>query len=224
MNRSRYIIFGLIVFMVLFVLAMPDPEVSKSLQPADLPWKITKHEDGSTEVFKLKPGISLLQQVIDRFQEPEELAVYRGNEKSTLEAYFGTIKIGPLEAKLVVTLKASEEEIQHMLEQAKGLSLTNSADKKIKLSHDDEITALQRTITGITFIPKYSGLDSDFFKERFGEPASWLRINDQAVQYFYPDQGLSIVIDSDGKEILQYSHPAGFTVPDEAVINDDNNS
>ena len=102
---------------------------------------------------------------------------------------------------------------------AKGLGFSGSEDKKIELANEDKALALDKLFTGITFIPKYSGLDSDFFIQRFGEPDAWLRLNENAVQYFYPKEGLSITIDSEGKEILQYSHPRDFSVPVEASLN-----
>ncbi len=219
MSGSRYLIFGLIVFLVLFFLAIPDPQISQKLQNADFPWNIKIHEDGSSEVFGLKPGTSTLQDAASRFHEPEEVAIYRGKQNSSLEAYFGTVKIGPLEAKLILTLTATAQEIQQMLERAKGLALSNSEDRKIKLSAADEAATLKKTINGITFIPKYSGLESDFFKERFGEPVAWLRLSENAVTYYYPQKGLSITIDAKGKEVLQYSHPAKFSIPVQATGN-----
>lgn len=217
MNSRRYIIFGFIIFLALFFLAMPDPQIGEKLQKAEFPWNITLHEDGSSEVFSLKPGFSTLQDVQVRFHEAEEIAIYHGQTKDSLEAYFDTVKIGPLEAKLVITLTAGKEELEKMLERARGLALSGDTDRKIKLSTEDQLQALQRTISGITFIPKYSGLDSAFIKERFGEPSAWLRLNENAVQYFYPDRGLSILIDAEGKEVLEYKHPAQFELPPDAI-------
>lgn len=220
MSYSRFIAVGLFVLILLFAFALPNPDVVPNLEKGDLdlPWNIRVHEDNSSEVFKLRLEHSTLADAIERFQEPEGIAVYKGEKTDSLEAYFGTVNIGPLKAKLVTTLQTSPAEIEQMLNRATGLSLSGSADKKIELAVEDRQQALNKKISGITFIPKYSGLESDFFKDRFGEPDAWLRINENAVQYFYPKQGLSIVIDADGKEILQYSHPNRFQLPEEAVI------
>ncbi|MGD2117944.1 MAG: hypothetical protein PVG66_06280 [Chromatiales bacterium] len=214
MNSFRFIIVSLFVFGVLFLFAVPKPEMQRELETADLPWNIKTFEDGSSEVFHLKLEHSTLQDAIDRFHEPEDIALYFGEQASSLEAYFGTINIGPLEAKMVITLATDPDEINTMLERARGRSSSNSSDAKIEPAHADKEAALQRKITGITFIPKYSGLDADFFKQRLGEPASWLRLSENSVQYFYPDKGLSVTIDAEGKEILQYSAPARFSLPD----------
>ncbi len=220
MNYSRFIAVGLFVLILLFAFALPNPDVVPNLEKGnlDLPWNIRVHEDNSSEVFKLRLTHSTLADAIKRFKEPEGIAVYRGEKTDSLEAYFGTVNIGPLKAKLVTSLQVSPEEIEQMLSRATGLSMSDSPDKKIELAAEDRQQALNKKISTITFIPNYSGLESDFFKERFGEPDAWIRINENAVQYFYPTKGLSIVIDADGKEILQYSHPGSFQLPENAVV------
>jgi hypothetical protein len=220
MNYSRFIAVGLFVLVLLFAFALPNPDVVPNLEKGnlDLPWNITVHEDRSTEVFRLRLDQSTLSDAVSRFHEPEDIAIYKGQETDSLEAYFGTVNIGPLKAKLITTLQAEPEDIAQMLSRAKGLSMSDSADKKIELAAEDRQFALNKTITGITFIPSYSGLTAEFFKERFGEPTAWLRLSENAVQYFYPAKGLSIVIDADGKEVLQYNHPDRFKLPENAAV------
>lgn len=219
MKYSRFIAIGLFVLILLFAFALPNPDVVPNLEKGnlDLPWNIKLHEDNSTEIFKLRLGQSTLADAVTRFQEPEGIAIYKGKDKDSLEAYFGTVNIGPLKAKLITTLQASEQDIEEMLSRAKGISMSDSSDRKIELAADDQLQALDKSITGITFIPKYSGLESDFFKDRFGEPDAWERLSENAVQYFYPDKGLSIIIDADGKEVLQYQHPDMFRLPESAM-------
>ena len=223
MNAMRFLFFSLIVLFILFFLAVPEPEIGrniKDLENIDLPWNIKVQEDQSTEVFKLKPGISTLADAIARFHEPEEIAIYAGKQKRSLEAYLGTVNLGPLQAKMILTLAATDDELQTILERTPGLSLSSSGDKKLRLANEDIQQALQRPVTSITFIPKYSGLDSDFFKERLGEPFAWQRLGEEAVKYFYPKKGLSILIDGGGKEVLEYVHPADFVLPDEVSFNE----
>lgn len=213
MNTFRFISVSLVVFTLLFIFAIPKPEFRQELANADLPWNIKLYEDGSSEVFGLRLEHSNLQDAINRFHEPEDVAIYLGKQQNSLEAYFGTINIGPLEAKLVVTLATTPADIETMLKNAQGRDTSNSEDTKVKLAHQDKQAALKKQITGITFIPKYSGLESDFFKKRFGEPASSIQLDEESEQYFYPEKGLSITIDAKGKDILQYCAPAKFSMP-----------
>lgn len=219
MNYSRFIAVGLFVLILLFAFALPNPDVVPDLEKGDLdlPWNIRVHEDNSSEVFQLRLAHSTLADAITRFREPEGIAIYKGAKSDSLEAYFGTVNIGPLKAKLVTTLQTSPAEIEEMLSRSTGLSLSDSADKKIELAVEDRQQALNKKISAITFIPTYSGLESDFFKDRFGEPDAWIRLNENAIQYFYPSKGLSIIIDVEGKEVLQYNHPDSFQLPEEAV-------
>lgn len=223
MNLFRFTIVSLFVLLILFMFAIPEPEIREELKNVDLPWNIKLHEDGSSEVFSLRIGTATLADGIGRFGEPEGIAIYLGDElgtpTSSLESYFGTVHIGPLKAKLVLTLDANQAAIEDMLSRATGRAMSGSEDRKIELSATDRQASLDKAISGITFIPNYGGLESDFFKQRFGEPQAWLRLNENAVQYFYPDRGLSITIDADGKEILQYSDPRLFKVPDDAELN-----
>jgi hypothetical protein len=220
MKYSRFIAVGLFVLILLFAFALPNPDVVPNLEKGnlDLPWNIKVHEDNSTEVFKLRLGLSTLADAISRFHEPEDIAIYKGKVKDSLEAYFGTVNIGPLQAKMIITLQITPQDIKNMLSRARGRAMSDSADKKIELAADDLMQALNKTISGITFIPKYSGLETDFFKDRFGEPPAWDRLSENAIQYFYPDKGLSIIIDTDGKEVLEYRHPDTFKLPENAMI------
>ena len=68
-------------------------------------------------------------------------------------------------------------------------------------------------------LPTYGGLEADFFRERLGEPAAWKFEDEERVLWFYPDKGLSLLIDSDGKDIFQYSMPRNFEIPEGATTN-----
>ncbi len=213
MNSTRIIIFALVAFGILFVLAMPDPQVSNKIDNMQLPWQIKTYDDGSSEVFSTRLGVSSLESLTTQFNDPEDIALYQGKEKLSLEAYFSSIKIGLLEARLVATLDASQEQLLEMLKRAKGIAMTSSADRKVEIANEDIPRILQLPVASLSFIPKYRKLDSAFFKERFGEPAAWQRIDENTVNYFYPDKGLSILIDAEGSEVLEYSRPDRFILP-----------
>jgi hypothetical protein len=46
--------------------------------------------------------------------------------------------------------------------------------------------------------------------ERFGQPAERIRVNEHLEHLLYPAKGLDIVLDSKGRELLQYVAPARF--------------
>ena len=73
---------------------------------------------------------------------------------------------------------------------------------------------LDRRVSVITYIPGTRGLDAAFFRQRFGAPAAWLRESEQAVSWFYPRLGLSVLIDDEAREVLEYLPPRDFVMPE----------
>jgi len=70
-----------------------------------------------------------------------------------------------------------------------------------------------RRITGISYLPRYKGLEADFFRERLGEPAAWREIDEHSVQWFYPELGLSLLISSTEGAVFEYVAPRDFVLP-----------
>ena len=197
---------------VMYVVA-PPPDPAKMQPRTDLPWQVTVHPDGSSRVFDLELGSATLGDAIAKFGALEGFAVFeRKDGPSNLEAYFGTVQMGPLNAKIIVSLAASPDELAAMRASARDREGTPSGDWKYPLSAGPE-EHLQRRLLGITYIPGTRGLDADFFRDRFGEPAKTLRESEQAVSWFYPDLGLSILIDDEAREVLEYRPPRDFVMP-----------
>jgi hypothetical protein len=76
-----------------------------------------------------------------------------------------------------------------------------------------------RKIGLITYLPGTRNLDADFFRSRFGEPAAWLQENETAVSWFYPRFGLSVLIDDQAREVLEYQAPRDFVMPRGVTMN-----
>jgi hypothetical protein len=77
------------------------------------------------------------------------------------------------------------------------------------LDPDDLPLAWRAPIATITFIPAVS-IDADTAIKRFGPPQERLRTSDRVEHFLYPDKGLDLVLDNNGKEILQYVAPREF--------------
>jgi hypothetical protein len=151
-----------------------------------------------------------------KFGGVEGLAIFEKNDGGlSLEAFFGTVQFGPLKAKIIVTLAATEDELRALISRATGREGSPSGDWKYPLN-DPPSEHRMRLVTGISYIPGTRNLDPAFIRERFGEPAATLRENDQAVSWFYPDRGLSILIDDEAREVLEYRPPRNFVLPAQA--------
>lgn len=199
---------------LLLKLAPPPAPQETLLQRTDLPWQITVNPDGSSRVFDLELGSADLVDAQNKFGRVEHYAVFeRDLDHSELEAYFGNVMFGPLQAKVVISLKASEAQRRALMQQAKKRESSPTGDWKYLLQHQVEDQLRDHKVEAISYVPATRGLDRAFFLQRFGEPSAVLQENENAVSWFYPDKGLSILIDEQGREVLEYQPPRDFVLP-----------
>lgn len=202
------------VFLGIGYLFAPQPDPEMLTARTDLPWQITVNADGSSQVFDVNLGNSTLADVQTKFGPVEDYAVFiRDAENSDLEAYFGNVMFGPLKAKVVVKLQAEEAEKKALAENAPEREASPSGDWKYVLAIADRDAQAARKVIAISYVPATRGLDRAFFLERFGKPAATLQENEEAVSWFYPDKGLSVLIDNKGREVLEYVPPRNFVMP-----------
>jgi hypothetical protein len=201
---------GLVIFFV-----TPPADHPQTMQRTDLPWLVTPEADGSSRVFDLHIGTSTLQDAIAKFGNPEAVALYiRESGTRDLETYFGTVSMGPLKAKIILNLLVDEKRLDEFEANAIKQEFSAEGDKKLLLNSEDKQSLGDARIAGITYIPTYKGLEADFFRERFGEPAAWKVEDEEHVQWFYPDIGLTLLMSTEGREILQYRMPREFVMPE----------
>lgn len=201
---------GLVIFFV-----TPPADHEQTMQRTDLPWLVTVEPDGSSRVFDLHIGTSTLKEAIAKFGNPEAVALYiRESGKRDLETYFGTVSMGPLKAKIILNLLVDEKRLDAFEANAIKQEFSAEGHKKLLLDSEDKQSLGDARIAGITYIPTYKGLEADFFRERFGEPAAWKVEDEENVQWFYPDIGLTLLLSAEGREILQYRMPRDFVMPE----------
>lgn len=207
------------VILLAFELFAPPPGPDALQARTDLPWQITVHPDGSSRVLDLELGQATLGDAMAKFGGLEGLALFEPKQgELALEAFFGTVQLGPLKAKIVVGLEAGQAELQTMLDAAVKREGSPTGDWKYTLA-DAPRDHMQRRITVISYVPGTRSLDAGFFRDRFGEPAATLQESEQAVSWFYPGLGLSVLIDDKAHEVLEYMLPRDFTMPDGVTPN-----
>jgi hypothetical protein len=177
---------------------------------SNLPWQITADGQGGSLVFGLKPGVSTLDEVKQRLGDGIEVAIIaEPNETGTLEAYYSQVALGFVLAKVIVTVDLSPEAISAMRERALKAEHMESSTRKITLSPDDLVLAGKTPIRAISVIPTVN-LDEATAVQRFGEPAEKIVLSDKRTHLLYPKNGLDVVVDLAGKELLQYVAPRDF--------------
>ena len=176
----------------------------------NLPWQITVDGQGGSEVFGLKPGVSTLGDVRRRLGDEIEVAIIaEPNEIGSLEGYYSQVPLGFVLAKMIVTVDLPDDEIFAMRERAVKAKHMESTTRRITLHPDDLATADRLPIRAISVIPTVN-LDEATVIQRFGEPGERIVVSEKRTHLLYPKFGLDVVVDKDGKELLQYVAPRQF--------------
>jgi len=177
---------------------------------SNLPWQIETDGQGGSAVFGLKPGASTLAEVRRQLgAEPDVAIIAEPNEAGALEAYYSQVPLGFVLAKVVVTLDASPEQLAAMRQRALQSKNMESATRKITLHPDDLAAAELLPVRAISVIPTVN-LDEATVVQRFGPPGERLVLAEQRVHLLYPQKGLDVLVDGEGKELLQYVAPRDF--------------
>ncbi len=190
---------------------LPGMGKQEGLDPNNnLPWQITLDGLGGSSVFGLRPGSSTLADVRRQLGDTIEVAIIaQPEEEGALEGYYAQVPLGFVLAKVVVTVDVPKETILAMRERALKAQLMESTTRKITLHPDDLAQAERMRIKAISVIPTVN-LDEATIVQRFGQPGERLVVSEKRVHLLYPQQGLDVLVDGEGKELLQYVAPRDF--------------
>jgi hypothetical protein len=182
-----------------------------------MPWQIEQPAPGQSRVLGLVLGssaglpASTLADARKLTIEAPKLALVAPKDGAlSLEAYFDTVNLGALSGKLLLTLDATLAELEAMRERAAKAEYMSTGTKQFLLSDSDRSRAETLPLRGIAYIPSAS-LDEAIILQRFGKPAERIPQGETLEHFLYPEKGLDLVLDSKGKEVLQYVAPAQFS-------------
>ena len=185
-----------------------------------LPWLIEVDAAGRASVFGLTLGVSTLAQARDVFQAQGETNLFAHAEREfSVETFFQRLFLSGLRGDMVLALEVEPTTAAAMYERGLRISQLGSGAKKVKLAEEDLSVLADATVTHITYIPA-ADLDPALLAQRFGEPARRIREADGISHWLYPDKGLDIAVNADGKEVFQYINPADFGRVVEPLQND----
>lgn len=207
---------GLIVGLILVALGLPFLIPAPRQPHADehLPWQIEILPAGQSRVFGLTLPVSTLADA-QRLQGTEfavGLILDQAEGKDyalALEAYQERAQLGFVSGKLILTLRVSEDVLAGLVERSRDSQAMRSGARRIELAPADRQAVLDWPIRAITFIPAVD-LDPQTVLARFGEPASRVAAEEGREHLLYPIRGLDLLLDPNGREILQYVAPAEF--------------
>jgi hypothetical protein len=174
--------------------------------PAPMPWETTVMEDGNIQVFGIHLGKTTYKQAQQLLNSYGKTAIFdQEGHEPTIEAYFESINLGGLSAKIVLNLLVDVQQIETMLNSAIESKLQPSGARKYELNNEDNTRMLDSTISGITYIPSVK-LNEQMVLERFG-PASEKQqstVQTDIIIWQYPNIGLSVTFTTGEKTVLQY--------------------
>lgn len=193
---------GLVALLALFFLFSGGDVEQK--QPDNLPWKITAGPE-STEVFHVRVGQTTLREMIEQFRHFPEIALFTGDDKAPrLEAYFGKRRLGIFDARLIAEIEASEEQLQQFVDTSTDREAQASGAWKYTLSEAVVKQINEQAVHYLIYMP-VADYEADVVSQRFGEPEEKFAVNDTAEYWFYPQQGLVILLNTEGSDVLYYS-------------------
>jgi hypothetical protein len=204
-----------ILLLIIAIIAVPrflspstDNQSGKTV--TDLPWQIEPLANGNSRVFGLTMGTSTLADARSRFGRDLVLALVAApGETGTVEIYFQDITLGAVTGKMVITADIAGEDLERIRQRVLKGEYMEGSTKKWTLNPEDEPAAYAAPIRALNFIPSVN-LDEEIVIQRFGKPAERIRASDHTEHFLYPERGLDLVLDTQGKELLQYVAPRRF--------------
>ncbi|MCU7905662.1 MAG: hypothetical protein KZQ76_07320 [Candidatus Thiodiazotropha sp. (ex Epidulcina cf. delphinae)] len=170
-----------------------------------LPWDITVNANHEIEVFDLTLNKSLLADARQIFQQQGKLNMFTTSSgHPALEAYFKRVFLSGLRADIILVLNAEEDLLSALYDRGSRISRSSDTTRKVELSSEDQRLAANLPIESINYIPA-ANLDKSLVISRFGEASEKITETETGMTHWiYPEKGLSIGINPQGRELLQY--------------------
>ena len=170
------------------------------------PWQIERLPNGTTRVFGIVPGQTTLGAAMAQLGDDNELAIIAApGGTGSLEVYYSHYTAGLIEGKLILVADIEPDTLASVQMRARREGGTH----RLLLDEGDLPTARHAAVRAITFMPTFD-LDEEITRARFGLPAEVLPVSAQEQHLLYPELGLDLVLNADGKDVLQYLSPDDF--------------
>ncbi|SIN69383.1 hypothetical protein SAMN05443662_0095 [Sulfurivirga caldicuralii] len=184
------------------------PEPTQQPDKSALPWNSFRDEQGRVHALGLVIGQSTLRDAMALYGKDVEIKEFTDPDlqPTSVEAYFPAVYIVSIKSPLILRLKVDPQRMQALLKEAPGVRATPSGDKEVLLSEFQARTLLDAPIESIT-LPASKDLPKEAILKRFGQPTH-IRKNpaDKTERWIYPQKGLEIIMDPEGKEVFEWAN------------------
>lgn len=210
-STAKYVVplLALVLAALIAPLLWPSEDTPVGAPPVAMPWQIETTGDGGSRVFGIALGVSTMAEAMRQLGGEPQLAILGKDGAESVEAYFDSIRLGPLTGKLILSAALTPETVAAMRQRAAKTDYMASGSKRAHLAAADREQVERTPVAAISFIPSVN-LDETTVLQRFGPPQERLRGNEHTVHFLYPGKGLDLVLDDKGKELLQYVAPRDF--------------
>jgi hypothetical protein len=192
------------------MLLSPTPDNRTGEPVKGLPWQIEVLPGGGSRALGIEFGKSTLADVRNQYGQGELALVAAPGETESLEMFVDGVTLGgAIMGKLIARADLATDVIAGMRQRATKTDYMQSTTRKSTLAEQDLPAAWAAPVHALAFIPSANLTDETVVK-LFGQPAERVRAGEKAEHLLYPDRGLGLTLDTDGKEVLQYVAPRDF--------------
>ena len=180
--------------------------------PHDAPWDADVTADGAVRVFGLRLPGSTLGDAQARWGEGLQMALMVPLLREgpvALEASVENARPGGISGRLILTAQVAESQLLAWRQRAVKDEVVSAQTRRLSLHPDDGAQALSAPIAGVGFIPN-AQLDANVLRQRFGEPEQLYGAGQAQEHWLYARRGLAVLLDTQGRELLQYVPPTEF--------------
>ncbi|MCG8428683.1 MAG: hypothetical protein MI754_15115 [Chromatiales bacterium] len=211
MDRKIVLSLTSIVLIVLAIAILIPGGKAPDTQPR-LPWDIEIGADGKSTVFGLSLGSSTLDDARKILRDSGSTSLFvNPDNQYHIETYFERMALSGIRASFVLALDVDPATAEAMYKRGVRLKSLESGNKQVTLTDDDVLQLSQAKIDHITYIP-VANLDAEMLEGRFGQPKYKLEEQTEVgtIHWLYPEKGLDISLNTEGKEVFQYVNPKDF--------------
>jgi len=210
MNKvlTGVLVIGIVAGSLFWFLSGDDKE-NKAIAATDLPWHVSITANGATHVLGVDIGETTFKELMFKLRLLGEPALFETPEGNFfLEASFGKKKFGILEARLIAEMEADQSVLKKMKDDNMDRKSTPSNHWKYSLSIKSTKVANDLRVWRLVYLPI-----ADFELKQmkfFGEPQEKIQVTENAQYWLYPEKGMALLWDKEGKEIFYYAAPKDF--------------
>ncbi len=185
-------------------------DIIESRAMEDLPWQIDASDIAITRVFSTQVGRDTLSMLVKRLQKVPEIALFEGKAGDRLiEAYFPRVAPGVLQGAMAAEMDMQGVDLSGFARLEKKGKPMPSGRWKFTLSKTGIMKANTSRIWKLVYFPQ-----ADYSAEQlvrfFGEPQYKKPFNESVVNWYYPEKGLLITHDREGRESFYYVAQAEY--------------